>query len=197
MWPRKMRAMVTSAFLASCLPLTSVMADDACAIRTSQPVLDFGTFNSGQLKSNTRARMLSMGKRYLQLSVICPDPTKMALTFQGQATGSTAFNMSNLGAFTLNFKDARVDGKQVLLGRVSSVENLPASIRSNMRLLPHSYIAPISSGRLVAGKVLNITVEIEALAKPETGKVLDKTTVEGEGQFAIISSTPHAAQGAL
>ncbi|MFJ7311541.1 DUF1120 domain-containing protein [Pseudomonas sp. NPDC098747] len=167
-------------------------------MQINQPMLDFGTFNSGQLLSKTKnSDGVSLGRRTVQLSVTCPAPTRLAITFHGMTVGPTAFNLSDLGAFTMDFKNARLDGTEVLLGRVSTAEEVPASVQNTIRLMPNSYVVPVSGGRLGTGKLFTVTVEIEALAKSETRKIRDITVMQGEGQFEVITSSPSAAQGAL
>ena len=184
--------------LIACLPLVSVMADDLCKMQINQPALDFGNFNAGELTS--KSSMLdnaSLGKRPLQLSVVCPAPAKMALTFHGLAVGSRGFSMGDLGSFTLTLRDARLDGVQVFLGQVSRTDEVPLSVQDTARLQPNSYVVPSASGRLAEGKVLTVTVEIEAQVKAEARKTRDKLVLDGDGQFEVITSVRNTTQGTL
>ena len=154
MWATCVRTVaIIGGVLAWVMPLAA-SADDQCRIQISQPVMDFGVFNSGELTTRTtRPNMVSLGKRQLQLSVTCPDPVRIAVTFHGMASGAGGFRMGDMGEFTLTFKDARLDGSEVLLGRASRAEELPLKVEDAVRLLPNSYASPVVSGHLGVGRV--------------------------------------------
>lgn len=198
MWATCVRTVaIIGGVLAWVMPLAA-SADDQCRIQISQPVMDFGVFNSGELTTRTtRPNMVSLGKRQLQLSVTCPDPVRIAVTFHGMASGAGGFRMGDMGEFTLTFKDARLDGSEVLLGRASRAEELPLKVEDAVRLLPNSYASPVVSGHLGVGRVFTVGVEIEAQVKAEVRKVRDRSILDGDGQFEVVTGAPAPAQGAL
>lgn len=187
MWATGVRTMVIAAGLLIWGMPWVVSASEPCRIQISQPVMDFGVFNSGQITTQAKSsNMVSLGKRLLQLSVTCDEPVRMAVTFHGIASGQNTYKMSDMGEFTLALKDARLDGAEVLLGRATQAEELPLRVDSSVVLLPNTYVMPVSSGQLGVGRVFTVEVEIEAQVKAEVRRVRDRSFLDGDGQFEVV-----------
>jgi hypothetical protein len=163
----------------------TVWAND-CQIQVTQSVVDYGPFNPHALKASAKsAASADLGKRFMQLNILCDDVQRMALSFQGLAYGLEGYKLSDNGEFELALKDARLDGEPVLLGAISSAGDTPGEGRNAMKLMPGQYLVPVVNQQLKTGKALSISVVVDARLFVDRLKVRDVVELEGQGYFQV------------
>jgi hypothetical protein len=178
----KRTAMVFAAMLA-CFS-GGAWAND-CQIMLTQPVVDYGAFNPHTLKATAKSSLASLGKRVMQLNVMCADARNMAVTFHGVASGLESYQLSDKGEFDLTLKDAHLDGELVLLGSVSSVGEVPNESRNAVKLRPGKYLVPVLHQQLKTGKTLSVSVELDARLFVDGLNIRDAVIFEGQGNFEV------------
>jgi hypothetical protein len=166
------------------LMLTSPAKAEQCSVSLSQDRVDYGRLHRGELLIEQPGRTeLALGKRTLNLSVVCPQPTAMALRFDAPGAGAEAFSLGLQGSFTLSLRQPRVDGQAVELfqGRARSLEQAS-------RLLPGQTLVARQGGAPVQGRMFSAQVEIETYLPASATRVRDEVTIEGRGRFELVSA---------
>lgn len=158
------------------LVATQVHAEN-CRMTLSEPRVDYGVIRPAQASSG-RALMTLDTPRTLHLSVLCTDSSAMALRFSGVAADTQGFQFGRQGRFTLNLRQAQVDGKPVSW--------LPDD-SSSAQLLPGRVLAASAGGTPVAGRRLTAQVEIAVQLPADALSVRRETLLEGHGQFELVS----------
>ena len=111
------------------LVATQVQAEN-CRMTLSEPRVDYGVIRPAQA-SSSRALMTLDTPRTLHLSVLCTDPSAMSLRFNGAAADAQGFQFGRQGRFTLNLRQAQVDGRPV---------SWQSDDTSSGQLLPGAYV---------------------------------------------------------
>ncbi|MFO2461927.1 hypothetical protein OOJ96_05270 [Pseudomonas sp. 15FMM2] len=154
------------------------MSDEAlagnCRLSLSQPRVDYGLIRSAEVVD----RQLILGKRTLQLSIVCAEAAPMSLRFTGVSAGTKGFRFGRQGYFTLSLQHPQVDGLAVEL-RVSGE---PAS----GQLLPGQTLVARAGGAPMQGHRFTALVNIETFVPVLGLAVRDETTLEGQGSFEWV-----------
>ncbi|WP_130904894.1 hypothetical protein [Pseudomonas sp. Sample_22] len=165
--------------------LSPVFASE-CQLQSSQLVQDFGQFNPYELATTSESGRASVGQRFIQLNVTCPQPTRMAILFRGTAVDPESFKMGENGSFNLIAKDALVDGRPVNLGRVLSGAAMVDHGTSSVKMAPGYYVVPLAqNGTRLEGQAFSIRVEINAYLKSDQLKIRDVTPFQGQAFFEL------------
>lgn len=164
---------------------SGVQAND-CQVQLSQPVVDYGKLNPSVLRAGAKASpKASLGKRLLQLNVLCTDIKDMAVTFRGIAAGPLSYRLSNQGEFDLTLKDARLDGQPVLLGLVATPQETAGEIGRSVQLKPGHYVIPMRDQKVLSGKAFSMKVEVDSRLSVDGLMLRDVADLEGQGQFEL------------
>lgn len=164
------------------LMLTNPAKAEQCSVSLSQDRIDYGRLHSGELLVEQPGQAeLALGKRTLNLSVVCPQPTAMALRFDSPGAGPEAFSLGLHGSFTLGLKQPRLDGQAVELfqGRARSLEQ-------GSRLLPGQTLVARQGGVPIQGRMFTAQVEIETYLPASATRVRDETLIDGRGRFELV-----------
>jgi len=149
---------------------------DNCQLSVSQPRIDYGLIRREETADSST---LALGTRALQLSVLCVEPSAMALRFLGAANGS-GFRFGRQGRFRIHLRHAQVDGL--------TVEWAPqAGEHGGGQLLPGQVLVASAAGAAVKGKRLTAQVEIHVDLPSDALQVRHQTVLEGQGTFELIS----------
>ncbi|KTC64029.1 hypothetical protein AO262_16355 [Pseudomonas fluorescens ABAC62] len=146
---------------------------ETCRVSVSQSRIDYGV-----IRRDTQAPSASfaLDTRTLHLSVLCAEPSAMALRFVGAADGQ-GFRFGREGRFRLVLRHVQVDANPVEMG----LANLPGDA-AHGRLLPGQVlVAP------VAGKRLTAQVDIDAELPANALQVRSQALLEGKGYFELVS----------
>ncbi|KAF1029075.1 MAG: hypothetical protein GAK37_01913 [Pseudomonas sp.] len=146
---------------------------DTCQISLSQPRLDYGHLRHGEQ---------TLGTRTLHLSIVCAEPSAMALRFNGVAADARGFRFGRQGHFRLSLQQARIDGQPVEWMSAP----LPGAL-ATAPLVPGQTLVASASGRPVTGRRLTAQVEVSAEVPPEAFAVRRETLLEGLGVFERVS----------
>ncbi|EPJ82137.1 hypothetical protein CFII68_18305 [Pseudomonas sp. CFII68] len=166
------------------LMLVSPVKAEQCNVSLSQDRVDYGRLHRGGLQVEQPGKAeLALGKRTLNLSVVCPQPTAMALRFDGPGAGPEAFSLGLQGNFTLSLRQPRLDGQAVELfqGRARSLEQAS-------RLLPGQTLVARQGGAPIQGRMFSAQVEIETYLPVTATRVREETLIEGRGRFELVSA---------
>ncbi|MDO7895691.1 hypothetical protein [Pseudomonas citrulli] len=166
------------------LLLASPAKAEPCHVSLSQDRLDYGRLHQGELLVDQPGQAeLTLGKRTLNLNVVCAEPTAIALRFDGPGAGAEAFGLGPQGRFTLSLKRPRLDGQAVELfqGRARSLEH-------SSRLLPGQTLVARQGGSAVQGRMFSAQVEVETYLPASAARVRDETVIDGRGRFELV---PH------
>lgn len=153
-----------------------VHAED-CRMTLSEPRVDYGVIRATQASSGSATVRLDT-QRTLHLSVLCTNPSAMALRFSGVAADAQGYQFGRQGRFTLSLRQAQVDG--------SPVSWQPDETASG-RLLPGRTLFANAGGVAVTGRRLTAQVEIEVQLPADALAVRREMQLEGHGQFELVS----------
>ena len=151
-----------------------------CQLALSQPRVDYGVLRLGQLLDG-HAGAQSLGRRTVLLNVVCVDPAPMALRFSGLPAGGLGFRFGGDGAFALNIRRARVDGRSVDL-----VADGAQAIAAGERLMPGQVLIARAAGVPVAGRRLSAELEIDPYLPQGAFSVRRETTLQGQVQVEWV-----------
>lgn len=163
--------------------MLAIAAPDAsandCRLSLSQPRVDYGVLRRTELlDEGIRSQPIILGRRTLQLSVVCAEPGAVALRFTGVAAGTQGYRFGRQGSFTLALKHAQVDGRAVELSSAQSTD-MPTS----GHLLPGHVLIAKASGLPLTGTRFSALVEIDTYLPPDAFSVRRETVFEGQGHF--------------
>lgn len=145
-----------------------------CHLSLSQSRVDYGLIRSAELVGE----QLALGKRTLQLSIVCAEAAPMALRFSGVSVGPKGFRFGRQGYFTLSLQHPQVDGQSVEL----RVLGEPAS----GQLLPGQTLVARAGGAPIQGRRFTALVNIETFVPAVGLAVRDETVLEGQGHFEWV-----------
>lgn len=157
--------------------VTSQAQAENCRMTLSEPRVDYGVIRPSQASSG-RATMTLDTPRTLHLSVLCTDPSAMALRFSGVAADAQGFQFGRQGRFTLNLRQAQVDGRPV---------SWQPDEASSGQLLPGRVLSTSAGGAPVMGRRLTAQVEIAVQLPADALSVRREVLLEGRGQFEMVS----------
>ncbi|CRM60991.1 hypothetical protein [Pseudomonas sp. 22 E 5] len=153
-----------------------------CRLSLSQPKVDYGVLRRTELlDEQTSGRNIVLGKRTLQLSVLCAEPGTVALRFTGAPAGAQGFRFGRHGSFTLALKNAQVDGRAVELSAAQ-----PTDVSAGGLLLPGQVVIAKAGGTPLAGKRFSAQVHIDTYLPPDAFSVRQETQFEGQGHFELL-----------
>ncbi|MCX4065447.1 MULTISPECIES: hypothetical protein [Pseudomonas] len=148
--------------------MTPVAQAQDCRLSLNQSTLDYGVIRHEAV----------LGTRLLHLSVLCTQPSAIALRFSG-AGDAEGFRFGQQGRFRLTLKHAQVDGRAIDW----SGAHLPGD----------SSVAPLPPGQVLVaravGKRLIAQVEIEVDLPADALQVRNHVVLEGRGSFELVSPT--------
>lgn len=127
------------ALMCTLLMVQGVRAEN-CRVSVSQPRIDYGVIRKETLAPSAS---FALGTRTVHLSVLCAEPSAMALRFVGAADGQ-GFRFGREGRFRLTLKHAQVDGHPVVWGAA----HLPGEAASGQLLPGQVLVAPVAGNRL-------------------------------------------------
>lgn len=178
----RMRAL----WLAALLTLANAALANDCDMQLSTRDVNYGAIHRGELATGARLAPISLGKRQLTLTVICRQPTAIGLRFEGQPAGAEGYRFSGQGYFTVQLKDATVDGLPVQLAPLSQSGGTDAAMATLM-MRPDAGVVAFSQGVRAVGKVFSAQVEIDTYVDDATTRVRDVRVLEGQGTFILVA----------
>ncbi|NWE19184.1 DUF1120 domain-containing protein [Pseudomonas sp. P7548] len=144
---------------------------DECRLIVSQGRVDYGAIRN---ERRDERGAVAMGTRTVHLNILCPQPSTMALRFNGTASDSEGFRFGREGRFRLSLRHARLDGQPVEWADMGE----PAA----GQLLPGRTLVAQGAGRQLAAQV-----EIDADLPVDALRVRSHTVLEGQGHFELVS----------
>ncbi|WP_330209294.1 hypothetical protein [Pseudomonas sp. AM4(2022)] len=144
-----------------------------CRLSISQPRIDYGVIRQEALDESPS---VVLGTRTVHLSVLCAEPSAMALRFTGAADGQ-GFRFGREGRFRLTLRHAQVDGRAVGW----ALSHVPGESASG-QLLPGQVLVAQT-----AGKQLTAQVDIDTDLSPAALQVRNQTVLDGQGSFELVS----------
>ena len=150
-----------------------------CRLSLSQPRVDYGVLRRTELlDEGVRSQPIILGRRTLQLSVVCAQPGAVAMRFTGVPAGTQGFRFGRQGSFTLALRHAQVDGRAVELNSAQSTDMSTTGL-----LLPGHVLIAKASGLPLTGTRFSALVEIDTYLPPDAFSVRRETVFEGQGHF--------------
>jgi len=167
----------------SLLFMLSIAAPEAsandCRLSLSQPRVDHGVLRRAELLGEPLASQpIILGRRTLQLSVVCAEPGAVALRFTGVPAGTQGYRFGRQGSFTLALKHAQVDGRAVELST-----SQPTETATSGHLLPGHVLIAKAGGLPLTGTRFSAQVQIDTYLPPDAFSVRHETVFEGQGHF--------------
>lgn len=158
--------------------MAQVAQADNCRLSVSQSRIDYGVIRQEAL---VESPSVALGTRWLQLNVICAEPSTMALRFIGTADGQ-GFRFGRQGRFHLRLKHAQLDGRTVEWEAAQQ----PGEA-ANGQLLPGQTLVARAAGLPLAGQRLTAQVEVLTDLPSDALQVRNETRLEGQGAFELVS----------
>ena len=140
-----------------------------CRLSVSQPRIDYGVIRN---EARAKSPSLALGKRRVQLNVLCVEPSAIGVRFIGAADGQ-GYLFGRQGRFRL----AQVDGRVVEW----TLAHRPGETADG-QLLPGQVLVAQA-----AGKRLTAQVEIDTDLPTSALQVRSQTVLEGQGRFELVS----------
>lgn len=144
-----------------------------CRLSVSQPLIDYGVIRN---ESRAESPLLALGKRRVQLNVLCVEPSAIGVRFTGAADGQ-GYLFGRQGRFRLALMQAQVDGRVVEW----TLAHRPGETADG-QLLPGQVLVAQA-----AGKRLTAQVEIDTDLPTSALQVRSQTVLEGQGHFELVS----------
>lgn len=167
---------------------STVRAASDCQMYLSSPVQDYGTINPDELRfsaRNTSTTSASLGKRHIQLRVICEEAREMAVIYRSQVASNKAYQFGVNGSVVLMVRGIQLDGESVQPGTVSRLGEIPVVNDAGLILEPEHYVVPVKNQQTIYGKILQIDFEMNTLLPVEPLKNRDDIKLEGRGYFQL------------
>lgn len=174
--------------LATLLALAASSAHAAnCDMQLSNSTIDYGRLNQGALvESSAPPNDVLLGKRRLTLNVVCAEPARLALRFNGAPAPGKGYLFARNGNFTVLMSEATVDGNAVALAKTDASGNPVQAGAAAQYLDPNAGVAAVSGTTAVLGKHLVVSLEIESSLPRSATKLRDATQLEGSGQLELL-----------
>ena len=155
----------------------AVLAEN-CRLSVSQSRIDYGVIRPLSL---LQSPTVALDTRTLHLSVLCAEPSAMALRFVG-AADAQGFRFGPQGHFRLSLKHALVDGRAVEW----EASRQPGEATRG-RLLPDQALVARAAGMPVTGRRLTAQVDIDIDLPADALQVRNYMVLEGQGSFELVS----------
>jgi len=149
-----------------------------CRLSLSQPRVDYGVLRRAELGEPLASQPIILGRRTLQLSVVCAEPGAVALRFTGVPAGTQGYRFGRQGSFTLALKHAQVDGRAVELSTSQFTETATSG-----HLLPGHVLIAKAGGLPLTGTRFSAQVQVDTYLPPDAFSVRRETVFEGQGHF--------------
>lgn len=159
--------------------------DPRCHISAGAPVIDYGEKTRWQLLDSLTSQTITLGKRTLMLSVVCPYSQNMLLTLYGDRATNGDLRYGDRGSISFRVHDAQVDGKDVLLSLTSSDGTLDGASVSSLKLQPGKSFAATQDGHVVMGKAFNARIEIEPTMPQSSARVTSRHTTKSDFRLEL------------
>ncbi|MBM9486606.1 hypothetical protein JBE38_11815 [Pseudomonas sp. ICBG1301] len=144
-----------------------------CRLSLSQSRIDYGVVHREALRESPT---VTLGSRTLHLSVLCAEPSAIALRFTGAADGR-GFRFGQQGRLRLSLKHALMDGRAVDWG----LAHLPGEATRG-QLLPGQVLVARA-----LGKRLTAQVDVDTDLPADAFEVRYQTVLESQGNFELVS----------
>ena len=139
-------------------PVPPDMSIPACTVTAGSGTVDFGSRSRGQLQQV--AGGLSPGERTIMVSAGCTLPRVMRLRVDGPGRGS-AFSWGGTdSALRIRALRAGLDGKPVMLKRLSRAGQPAEPERDELILTPGDVLVATDNGQPASGRQLTVTLEV-------------------------------------
>lgn len=154
--------------------------DSGCMLSVSTPEIDYGRQSRWQLQ-DAPAGQMTLGKRTLMLSAVCPymQPIKLVLR--------SDLRYGKQGNINVSLSEAELDGQRIQLASLSPDGNVTTSAVDSLRLQSNNRFAAVQNGRLVAGKSLTMQIEIEPLLAEHDARVFAPQSNEATLTLELIN----------
>lgn len=165
-----------------CALLPQAVLAENCRLSVSQSRIEYGVIRPLAL---LQGPTVALDTRTLHLSVVCAEPSAMALRFVGSAEGQD-FRFGQQGRLRLSLKHALVDGR--------AVEWVAAGDAAGGRLLPGQVLVARAAGAPVTGRRLTAQVDIDIDLPADALQVRNQTVLQGQGRFELVSPAVPSSQ---
>lgn len=151
---------------------TPLPVDARCSVSLGSGVVDYGTLSRWQLQGSVAgSHALTLGKRTLLLSVVCPYTQTFRLTLRGERAASGDLRYGERGSLSIRLSDVQLDGQNVQVVDSSPRGVINGTANVARQLQPGQTFAPSMNGRLAEGKALTARIEIEPLMPEAEARV--------------------------
>lgn len=150
-----------------------------CRLSLSQAHIDYGAIRRA---GPVTGASMALPTRSLHLTVLCAEPSAMALRFTGAAADGQGFQFGRPGRFRLSLKHARVDGRAVEWAAMQRPDE-----STDGQLLPGQTLEVRVAGMRVAGRRLTAQVDIDTDLPADALEVRNEARLEGRGSLELIS----------
>ena len=163
----------------------AVFAAD-CDIRLSRAEMDYGRMTRAELQVTRSAGPVSIGKRQIALNVVCRQAQRFELQFDALAASAEAYRFGKSGYFTMNLKQATVDGQPALLMESARNGGAAGAPSDTVRLLPEGSVTVVRGGGQAVGKTMTLQIEVDTFVDDATTRVRDVTPLDGGGALRLL-----------
>lgn len=178
-----MLSLAPNPLVAAVSPLTEIEppppADTRCSLSLGSEVVDYGSQTRGQLQdASSGGNALTLGKRTLTLSVMCPYTQPLRLALRGDRATNGKLRYGERGSMIVRLFDMQRDGETVQITPVTPSGEMTGSAADSQQLQPDHIVAATLGGQPVKGKVFSARLEIEPVIPNDEAKVSASTTKE-------------------
>lgn len=157
-----------------------------CDVRVSDAEVDYGALYREEIATGQKGALLPLGKKQLNVSILCDRASPMGLRLYGDPAGVDQFRFAHAGNFGLKLTDAVIDGRPVSLvqSREGRIIGSPAA---TIALSAGQAFIAVEGGQTVIGKSFSATIEVDTFIDDATTRVRDLTLLEGRVSLAYFS----------
>lgn len=149
-----------------------------CSLQLSSPQVVFEPGPRSTLRPGSAGGDLSFGVRRVWLNAQCRQSQPMSLRFEAPAANAQAYRFG-VGRLQVRVRAARVDGRLI-----EGWRGADAAARDNV-LRPGDRVRPWHNGQALAGRHLQLELEVEPLVPRQAANVRDITRFATVGRFEL------------
>lgn len=144
--------------------------DRSCSISIGGGDVDYGSVTRHQLQEQP-GNQLSFGKRTVPVSVACPYPRVMKVGIQGERSADGQFRYGAQGSLQVRLSDASLDGKSVLLTRISASGVPMGPAADSVTVLVGERVVAGDASAPAKGRNLSLKMEVEPVLSDSAARV--------------------------
>ncbi|EKS7202330.1 hypothetical protein O8H67_000938 [Enterobacter asburiae] len=164
-----------------------LVPDARCQITSSTTDLDYGAKSRWEMQDmSDRSQSVTLGKRRISLSVVCPYTHNMSIKVMGDRNVRGGFRYGESGELQVRIVQAQLDGLDVQVGLSMPSGSLVGSPKDSLALLPEQTFSAVRGNQAVQGKAFIVLLEIQPVLTDTGARVSSRQTNTSNISFELV-----------